>query len=171
AARHSPAAVLAMIELGDFLEAKGVKNVIGYNKGGTTEAAGLRFTLVDAHHSSSFGEQDGTIVYTGEPAGYIVTLEDGRRVYVAGDTCVFGDMALIGRLYKPDVAILPIGDFFTMGPMEAAEATRLLGVSTVVCTHYGTFPALTGTPDQLRKEASDISGLEVLDTSPGGTIE
>jgi L-ascorbate metabolism protein UlaG (beta-lactamase superfamily) len=171
AAKHSPGAVLAMIELGDYLEGKGVQNVVGYNKGGTAEAAGLRFTMVDAHHSSSFGEQDGTIVYTGEPAGYVVTLEDERRVYIAGDTCVFGDMALIGRLYKPDIAVLPIGDFFTMGPMEAAEATRLLGVKKVVCTHYGTFPALTGKPDALREQASDISGLEVLDTSPGGTIE
>src|SRR5436305_12069331 len=171
AAKHSPGAVLAMIELGDYLEGKGVQNVIGYNKGGTAEAAGLRFTMVDAHHSSSFGEQDGTIVYTGEPAGYVVTLEDERRVYIAGDTCVFGDMALIGRLYKPDIAVLPIGDFFTMGPMEAAEATRLLGVKKVVCTHYGTFPALTGTPDALREQASDIAGLAVLDTSPGGIIE
>ena len=170
AARHSPSAVLAMVELGDYLESKGVENVIGYNKGGTVEAAGLRFTMVDAHHSSSIQDGD-TIVYTGEPAGYIVTLEDDRRVYVAGDTCVFGDMALIGRLYKPDIAILPIGDFFTMGPFEAAEAIRLLGVRTVVPTHYGTFDALTGTPDALRSEASDVQGLEVLDVPPGGTVE
>ncbi len=170
AAKHSPQAVLAMIELGDYLESKGVDNVIGFNKGGTVEAAGLRFTMVDAHHSSSIQDGD-TIVYTGEPAGYIVTVEDGRRIYVAGDTCVFGDMALIGRLYKPDVAILPIGDFFTMGPFEAAEAIRLLGVRTVVPTHYGTFDALTGTPDALRSEASDVEGLEVLDVRPGGTVE
>ena len=92
-------------------------------------------------------------------------------MYVAGDTSVFGDMALIGRLYKPDVAILPIGDFFTMGPFEAAEAIRMLGVKKVVPTHYGTFPALHGTPDQLRREAADVSGLEVLDVAPGGTVE
>jgi len=170
AAKHSPDAVLAMIELGDFLESKGVQNVIGYNKGGTVEAAGIRFTMVDARHSSSLQDGDA-IVYTGEPAGYIVTVEDGRRIYVAGDTCVFGDMALIGRLYKPDVAILPIGDFFTMGPFEAAEAIRLLGVRTVVPTHYGTFGALSGTPDALRAEASDVQGLEVLDVQPGGTVE
>jgi L-ascorbate metabolism protein UlaG (beta-lactamase superfamily) len=171
AEKHSPDAVLCMIELGDYLEGKGVKNIVGYNKGGTIEAAGIKFTMVDAHHSSSFGEADGTIVYTGEPAGYIVTVEDGRRVYVAGDTCVFGDMALIGRLYKPDVAILPIGDYFTMGPFEAAEAIRLLGVRKVVPTHYATFPIFTGTPDGLRQEAADISGLEVLDVPPGGTVE
>jgi L-ascorbate metabolism protein UlaG (beta-lactamase superfamily) len=170
ATRHTPKAVLAMIELGDYLEAKGVQNVIGYNKGGTAEAEGLKFTMVDARHSSSFTEQDGTILHTGDPNGYIVTLEDGRRVYVAGDTSVFGDMALIGRLYKPDVAILPIGDFFTMGPFEAAEAIRMLGVKKVVPTHYGTFPALHGTPDQLRREAADVSGLEVLDVAPGGTV-
>jgi L-ascorbate metabolism protein UlaG (beta-lactamase superfamily) len=171
AGKHSPGAVLAMIELGDYLEGKGVQNVVGFNKGGTVEAAGLRFTMVDAHHSSSFGEQDGTIVYTGEPAGYIVTLEDDRRVYVAGDTCVFGDMALIGRLYRPEIGILPIGDYFTMGAMEAAEACRLLGIRKVVCTHYKTFPIFTGTPEGLRQEASDIDGLEVLATDPGGTIE
>jgi L-ascorbate metabolism protein UlaG (beta-lactamase superfamily) len=170
AAKHSPQAVLAMIELGDYLGSKGVENVIGFNKGGTVEVAGVKFTMVDAHHSSSLQDGD-TIVYTGEPAGYIVTVEDGRRIYVAGDTCVFGDMALIGRLYKPDVAILPIGDFFTMGPFEAAEAIRLLGVRKVVPTHYGTFDALTGTPDALRSEASDVEGLEVLDVRPGGTID
>jgi L-ascorbate metabolism protein UlaG (beta-lactamase superfamily) len=171
AKKHSPQAVLAMIELGDFLETQGVQNVVGFNKGGTAEAAGIRFTMVDAHHSSSFGQADGTIVYCGEPAGYIVTLENGFKLYVAGDTCVFGDMALIGRLYKPDAAILPIGDFFTMGPFEAAEAIRMLGVKKVVPTHYGTFPALSGTPDQLRQEASDVDGLEVLDVRPGGTVE
>jgi L-ascorbate metabolism protein UlaG (beta-lactamase superfamily) len=171
AGRHNPEAVLAMIELGDYLEGKGVQNIVGFNKGGTVEAAGLRFTMVNAHHSSSFGEEDGTIVYTGEPAGYVVTVEDGRRVYIAGDTCVFGDMALIGRLYRPDVAVLPIGDYFTMGPFEAAEAIRLLGVKKVVPTHFGTFGALTGTPDALRSEASDVEGLEVLDVQPGGTVE
>jgi len=170
ASKHSPEAVLAMVELGGYLEGKGMQKVVGYNKGGTAEAAGLRFTLVDAHHSSSFGEQDGTIVYTGEPAGCIVHLEDDRRLYIAGDTCVFGDMALIGRLYKPDVAVLPIGGYFTMDPYEAAEAIRLLGVKKVVPCHYGTFPLLAGTPDQLRNEAEDVSGLEVLDTEPGGTI-
>jgi L-ascorbate metabolism protein UlaG (beta-lactamase superfamily) len=80
-------------------------------------------------------------------------------------------MALIGRLYRPDVAVLPIGDYFTMGPFEAAEAIRLLGVKKVVPTHFGTFGALTGTPDALRSEASDVEGLEVLDVQPGGTVE
>jgi L-ascorbate metabolism protein UlaG (beta-lactamase superfamily) len=171
AKEKSPAAVMCMIELGDYLGSKGVENIIGGNKGGTLSAEGVSVTLTHAFHSSSYGEEDGTIVYTGEPAGYVVTVEDGRRVYIAGDTCVFGDMALIGRLYRPDVAVLPIGDYFTMGPFEAAEAIRLLGVKKVVPTHFGTFGALTGTPDALRSEASDVEGLEVLDVQPGGTVE
>jgi L-ascorbate metabolism protein UlaG (beta-lactamase superfamily) len=170
ASNGSPDAVIAMIELGDYLEMKGVHNVIGMNKGGSYEVAGLRVTMVDAHHSSSFIEDDGKIVYTGEPAGFVITLESGYRIYIAGDTCVFGDMQLIGRLYKPDLAVLPIGGFFTMDPFEAAEAIRLLGVKKVVGTHWGTFDALAGTPDQLRKEASDVDGLEVLDVEPGGTV-
>ena len=163
------APVVALFELAGYFEGKGVSNMVGMGKGGTTEVAGIRVTMVDAHHSSSF-EDNGQVIYTGEPAGLILTLEDGYRIYVAGDTCVFGDMALIGRLYKPDVAILPIGDFFTMGPFEAAEAIRLLGVTKVVPSHYATFPLLTGTPDALRREASDVAGLEVLDVEPGGTV-
>ncbi len=168
-AKATNAPVVGMIELASYLAGKGVENTVGFNKGGTIEAAGIKVTLVDAHHSSSI-EDGGQIVYLGEPAGLILTLEDGYRVYVAGDTCVFGDMALIGRLYKPDLAILPIGDFFTMGPFEAAEAIRLLGVTKVVPSHYKTFPIFTGTPDGLRDAASDVAGLEVLDVEPGGTI-
>jgi L-ascorbate metabolism protein UlaG (beta-lactamase superfamily) len=169
AAAGKPDAVICMIELGDYLEGKGVENVAGMNKGGTIEVAGCWVTLVQASHSSSFVEDDGTYMYLGDPVGFIVRTGE-VTVYIAGDTCVFGDMALIGRLYKPDVAVLPIGGYFTMDPYEAAEAVRLLGVKKVVPCHYGTFPLLAGTPDQLRKEADDVSGLEVLDVEPGGTI-
>jgi L-ascorbate metabolism protein UlaG (beta-lactamase superfamily) len=171
AERHSPQAVLCMVELGDYLERQGVQNVVAFNKGGTVEVAGIRFTMVPASHSSSIGDDNGGIIYLGEANGYVVTVENGFRIYVAGDTCVFGDMALIGRLYAPDLAILPIGDHFTMGPFEAAEAIRLLGVKRVVPTHYGTFGLLTGTPNALRDAATDVSGLEVLDVQPGGTVE
>jgi L-ascorbate metabolism protein UlaG (beta-lactamase superfamily) len=170
AERHSPKAVIAMVELGDYLERRGVENVIGMNKGGTVEAAGIRFTMVPASHSSSIADDQGNIIYLGEANGYVVTLENGYRIYVAGDTCVFGDMALIGRMYSPDLAILPIGDHFTMGPFEAAEAIRLLGVKRVVPTHYGTFGLLTGTPQHLREAAADVLGLEVLDVRPGETV-
>jgi L-ascorbate metabolism protein UlaG (beta-lactamase superfamily) len=136
----------------------------GPNKGGTVDVDGIKITLTDANHSSS--TNDGT--YAGEPAGLVVELEDGFTLYFAGDTTVFGDMALIRRIYKPEVAVLPIGDHFTMGPREAAVALELLGVARCVPCHYGTFPLLTGTPDELRKLAP---GVEVLSPEPGETIQ
>lgn len=172
AKEKSPAAVMCMIELGDYLGSKGVENIIGGNKGGTLSAEGVSVTLTHAFHSSSYGEEDGTIVYTGEPAGLIITLENGYRIYFAGDTTVFGDMALIGELYKPDLAMLPIGDFFTMGPMEAAKAVELLGVKHVLGMHYGTFPLLTGTPQALRDELAKrgLTDVEVEELQPGETL-
>ncbi|MDX6513443.1 MAG: hypothetical protein QOE36_2947, partial [Gaiellaceae bacterium] len=136
----------------------------GPNKGGTVEAAGIRFTLVNAFHSSS--SEDGD--YLGEAAGIVVEFENGTTVYFAGDTCVFGDMRLIGEIYEPDLAVLPIGDHFTMGPREAAVALELLGVRQCVPCHYGTFPLLRGTPAQLRELAP---GVEILEPQPGETIE
>jgi L-ascorbate metabolism protein UlaG (beta-lactamase superfamily) len=172
AKEKSPAAVICMIELGDYLGSKGVENIIGGNKGGTLSAEGVSVTLTHAFHSSSYGEEDGTIVYTGEPAGLIITLENGYRIYFAGDTTVFGDMALIGELYKPDLAMLPIGDFFTMGPMEAAKAVELLGVKHVLGMHYGTFPLLTGTPEGLRDELGKrgLTDVVVEELKPGQTL-
>ena len=172
AKEKSPAAVICMIELGDYLGSKGVENIMGGNKGGTLSAEGVSVTLTHAFHSSSWGEDDGTIVYTGEPAGLIITLENGYRIYFAGDTTVFGDMALIGELYQPDLAMLPIGDFFTMGPMEAAKAVELLGVKHVLGMHYGTFPLLTGTPQGLRDELGKrgITDVVVEELKPGDTL-
>jgi L-ascorbate metabolism protein UlaG (beta-lactamase superfamily) len=172
AREKSPAAVMCMIELGDYLGTKGVENIVGGNKGGTLSAEGVSVTLTHAFHSSSYGEEDGTIVYTGEPAGLIITLENGYRIYFAGDTTVFGDMALIGELYKPDLAMLPIGDFFTMGPMEAAKAVELLGVKHVLGMHYGTFPLLTGTPQGLRDELAKrgLTDVVVEELEPGETL-
>jgi L-ascorbate metabolism protein UlaG (beta-lactamase superfamily) len=161
AKQHSPA-VVCMIELGDWLGAQGVETE-GMNKGGTVDLDGVRVTLTDARHSSSTA--DGT--YAGEPAGVVIEL-DGTRVYHAGDTCVFGDMQLIGRIYEPDVAILPIGGYFTMDPREAAVALELLGVKRCVPCHYGTFPVLSGTPDELRQLAPNV---EVLAPEPGETVQ
>lgn len=169
-AQSTGAQVVAMVELADYLETKGVTNVVGINKGGSTEVAGFRIHMTDARHSSSITLADNTMIYTGEPAGYVIELEDGFKLYHAGDTCVFGDMALIRKLLEPDIALLPIGDFYTMGPRSAAEAVRLLGVKTVIPMHYGTFPVLVGTPDELRKEADDVDGLEVVDLKPGDSI-
>jgi len=163
--RFSPE-VVAQVELKGWLGGQGanVGELPGPNKGGTVEAAGLKFTLTNAFHSSS--SDDGA--YLGEACGIVVEAENGTKLYFAGDTCVFGDMQLIGRIYEPDVAILPIGDHFTMGPREAAVALELLGTRRCVPCHYGTFPILVGRPDELRQLAPEV---DVVDVEPGGTIE
>ena len=165
AQRHS-APVVAMVELAGWLAANGVEedSVTGFNKGGTVEAAGVKFTLTNAFHSSS--APDGT--YAGEPAGLVLTAENGTRIYFAGDTCVFGDMALIGRIYEPDVAVLPIGDHYTLGPREAAVALELLGTKRCVPCHWGTFPLLTGTAAELAKLAP--AGVLVEQIEPGDSV-
>jgi L-ascorbate metabolism protein UlaG (beta-lactamase superfamily) len=109
-------------------------------------------------------------VYGGEAAGLLIRLPGGFTVYHAGDTCVFGDMKLIGELYAPDVALLPIGDHYTMGPREAAYAVKLLGVKDVIPMHYATFPVLTGTPEELRKECASIAGLTIHALKPGESL-
>lgn len=174
-AKKTGATVVAIVEIGDWLEGKGVENVVAMNKGGTAEVAGIKFHMTHALHSSTFyyeeeGKSGWEVIHGGEAAGYVIELEGGFKLYHAGDTAVFGDMALIKKLLAPDIALLPIGDFYTMGPRSAAEAVRLLGVKTVIPMHYGTFPALAGTPDELRKETDDIAGLEVVDLKPGGSI-
>jgi L-ascorbate metabolism protein UlaG (beta-lactamase superfamily) len=162
-AKQHGATVVAPVELADWLQIKHeLKNVRDPNKGGTVDVDGVKFTLTNAHHSSS----NDNLEYMGEPCGIVVTTEDGKKVYFAGDTCVFGDMQLIGRLYSPDVAVLPIGDHYTMGPKEASLAVELLGVKRVVPCHYGTFPALTGTPAEL-EVASDVTVEKV---EPGGSV-
>jgi L-ascorbate metabolism protein UlaG (beta-lactamase superfamily) len=165
--RFSPS-VVAMNELAIWLEGQGVEGASGggMNKGGTQEVDGIRFTMTQAIHSSGFSG-DGDPVYLGEPAGFVVEFENGTKVYFAGDTAVFGDMSLIGRIYRPDVAVLPIGDHFTMGPREAAVALELLGARRCVPCHYGTFPLLKGTPDELR----GLTDVELLVPEPGETIE
>ena len=162
------AQIVAQVELKGWLGRQGapVGDLPGLNKGGSQEIGGLRFTLVNAFHTSSSPPDGG---YLGEACGLVVRLEDGSAVYFAGDTCVFGDMQLIGRIYRPDVAVLPIGDWFTMGPQEAAVALELLGSPRCVPCHYGTFPLLTGTPAALLELAP--AGVEIVELEPGGTLE
>lgn len=170
-ARSSGAPVVAMVELIGWLSNKGVDQgqLVEMNKGGTVEVAGCRVHMTNAQHSSSV-EDGGLPVYVGEPAGFVIEFDNGFKVYHSGDTAVMADMGLIGRLLEPDVALLCIGDWYTMGPRSAAEAIRLLGVKTVIPMHYGTFPVLTGTPEQLRQEAKDVEGLEVLELQPGDSV-
>jgi L-ascorbate metabolism protein UlaG (beta-lactamase superfamily) len=156
------------------LDERAAEKVVGMNKGGTVAAGGVRVTMVHADHSSGEWTENrgGTNVYLGEPAGFVVELENGRRLYHAGDTALFGDMALIAELHRPDVAFLPIGGHYTMDPRAAARAVKLLGVSAVVPIHYGTFPILAGTPAELRTELASL-GLEsvrVIAPEPGVAV-
>jgi L-ascorbate metabolism protein UlaG (beta-lactamase superfamily) len=157
--------VVAPVELADWLQIKHkLDDVRDPNKGGTVDVDGVRFTFTDANHSSS----NDDLAYMGEPCG-IVIRTDGKSIYFAGDTNVFGDMqTVIARLYKPDVAVLPIGDHYTMGPEEAALAVELLGVKRVVPCHWGTFPALTGTPEALADKVGGDVTVERIE--PGDTV-
>ncbi|MBI1875780.1 MAG: metal-dependent hydrolase [Acidobacteria bacterium] len=168
-ARATGAPVVAIFEICKWLEQKGLTNLMPMNKGGTERVADIAVTMVDARHSSSMIE-GSTFVYLGEPAGYVLRFEDGVTAYFAGDTSLFGDMRLIAELHHPDLAFLPIGDRFTMGPESAAKACELLQVKQVVPMHYGTFPVLTGTPARLR-ELVEPRGVEVLELRPGETTE
>lgn len=162
-AKAHRAQVVGIFELCHWLESKGVENTEPMNKGGTLEVAGLRVTMVHADHSCGILD-NGKILYGGEAVGYVIEFPNGFRLYHAGDTAVFGDMRLIGQLYAPAVACLPIGDRFTMSPREAALAASLLGVKRVIPMHHGTFPLLTGKPDQLRRAAK---GIDVIALKPG----
>lgn len=163
-------AIVCNVEIHHFLRKQGVASTAPMNKGGTQEVAGLRFTMVHAVHSSGI-EDGGEMIYGGEACGFVITLEDGTRLYHAGDTAVFSDMALIGELYAPDIAILPIGDHYTMSPREAALAVRLLKPRRVVPAHFGTYPILTGTPDALRAEMAKLGvTAEVVALKPGQSL-
>jgi L-ascorbate metabolism protein UlaG (beta-lactamase superfamily) len=167
-ARTTGAQVVAPYELGVWLREKGLKRVSGMNPGGTITAAGMTITMVPAVHSSSIEEGD-VPRYAGVAAGYVVKFEHGLTVYYAGDTALFGDMRLIGQIYQPSMAFLPIGDVYTMGPEQAAIACTLLGVKDVVPMHFGTSPELTGTPAKLRELAP--SGVNVIQLKPGETFD
>jgi L-ascorbate metabolism protein UlaG (beta-lactamase superfamily) len=161
--------VIAQVELRGWLSLNGLSQdpTQAINKGGTVVVDGVKLTLTHANHSSSVFA-DGQFLYTGESCGYVLELEDGFKLYFSGDTNVFGDMSLIGRIYAPDVAVLCIGNHFTMGPHEAAVALDLLGVIRCVPCHYGTFPILTGTSEALRELAPP--GVEILAPEPGDTL-
>jgi L-ascorbate metabolism protein UlaG (beta-lactamase superfamily) len=165
AKRHG-CTVVALVELSGWLGKQGVDEtkLPAPNKGGTVDVDGVKLTLTNAFHSGS--APDGT--YGGEPSGIVLETENGTTFYFAGDTCVFGDMQLIGRIYEPDVAILPIGDHYTMGPREAAVAVELIGAKRCVPCHWGTFPVLTGTPDELEKLAP--SGVTIERVAPGESV-
>jgi len=164
-AKKHGATVAAIYELADYLKAKGAPETIGFNLGGTVDLGGTAVTMVDAKHSAGAADEKGTH-YVGVATGFVLEIAGGPVLYHAGDTCVFGDMQLIRELHHPQVAMLPIGGHYTMGPKEAALACRLLAPQTVLPIHWGTFPALTGTPEQLA--ALVAPSVKVVSWVPGG---
>lgn len=167
-ARETGALVVAPYELCDWVGRKGITHTAPMNKGGSLDVQDLRISMTDARHSSGCLD-NGTMVYMGEACGYVLRLEDGVTIYYAGDTSLFGDMKLIGETFRPDIAVLPIGDRFTMGPQDAAIACEWLGVRQVIPMHWGTFPLLTGTPDTFRRHLRD--DIQMLELRPGDTAQ
>jgi L-ascorbate metabolism protein UlaG (beta-lactamase superfamily) len=168
ARKHNPM-VVGIFELCLWMQKKGAQQIAPMNKGGTQQVADFKVTMVNAVHSCGIQDDDGSIVYGGEACGYVIEFENGVKLYHAGDTAVFGDMALIRDLYAPDIACLPIGDHFTMSPKEASYACSLLRPKTVIPMHFGTFPLLTGRPSELKKLVADM-GIDVLELKPGQTV-
>src|SRR5262245_38727553 len=166
AKKHRPKTVVACYEIVSWLAAQGVENGQGMNLGGTVDVLGMKVTMVRADHSS--GLPDGS--YGGVAAGFVAELPGGFCFYHAGDTALFSDMQLIGELHRPELAFLPIGDLFTMDPRQAARACRFLGVRRVIPIHWGTFPALTGTPDQLGRALEELGvACDVIPLAPGAS--
>ena len=168
AREHRPQHVIGSYEVCHYLASRGVANTQGMNLGGRQTVLGLEVTMVRADHSSGIRDEDGNLLYGGLAAGYMVRQPGGCTFYHAGDTALFSDMQLLGELYRPELAFLPIGDLFTMDPHQAARACRLLGVRTVIPLHWGTFPALVGTPEMLAREIkTQGANCEVVKLLPG----
>jgi L-ascorbate metabolism protein UlaG (beta-lactamase superfamily) len=161
--------VVGIYETCHWLESKGVENTLPMNKGGSQKAGDVTLTMTHAVHSCGILDE-GKIIYGGEAAGYVMRFADGRVIYFAGDTNVFSDMQLIEQLYRPELAFLPIGDLFTMSPREAAVACKLLRPRKVIPMHFGTFPPLTGKPQDLADLVSG-SGVEVWPLEPGKPVD
>ena len=168
-ARATKPKIVTNYEISEWMASKGIDrdSLIGASTGGTVDVDGIKVTFVHAEHSCGITDGD-QLVYGGLAAGLVIEFENGYTIYFAGDTDVFGDMALIRELHEPEVAFLPIGDWYTMSPRRAAKAAELLGVKTVVPMHFGTFPILTGKPADLQKLVG--SGVKVLDIKPGDTV-
>ena len=156
--------LVAVYELASYVGGKGVASTIGMNLGGTVQLDDVAATMVEAKHSAAATDEDGTHE-VGVATGFVLSVADGPVLYHAGDTAVFGDMQLIRELYQPKVAMLPIGGHYTMGPREAAMAVKFLAPQVVLPLHFGTFPPLKGTPQQLA--ALVDSSVQVLDWKPG----
>lgn len=166
------AKIVCMFDMVGWLTAQGLteERLIGFNRGGTVEVAGVRATMTTAHHSSTYN-YNGNIIAMGEAAGYILRMDNGFTIYHTGDTAVTYDMQIMGELYQPDLTILPIGDWFTMDPRQAAYALKLIRSKYAIPGHYGTFPILSGTPAKLREHLQEFGvECEVIELKPGESV-
>jgi len=172
-ARKTGATVLCIFEVGEYLQSQGVpaEQVIGMNMGGTFIADGITFNMVPALHSSGISLGKHKMVTGGNPVGFVIRFENGFTLYDTGDSDVFGDMELIAQRFHPELLILPIGGRFTMDPQGAALACRLISPRYVIPNHYGTFPILSGTPDELERALVDRPDIKILTISPGESVE
>lgn len=168
AQKHRPI-VIGTYELCTWLESQGVNHCHAMNIGGTQQVLnGIRITQVQALHSSSVMEDNGNNTYAGSATGFVVRLDSGYTFYHAGNTGLFSDMKLIAELYRPSLAFLPIGDLYSMDPLQAAHACKFLEVEQVVPIFWGTFPMLTGTPDMFDMELNNLGvNCEMIPLHPG----
>ena len=167
-AKKHNSTVAAIYELAAYVKSHGAENILGFNIGGTVQLDDVAVTMVEAKHSAGADGKDGA-QYAGVATGFVLSVVDGPVLYHAGDTTVFSDMKLIKELYRPEIAMLPIGGFYTMGPKEAALAAKFIEPKAILPIHFGTFPALTGTPDQLDEHLG--GAVEVIRVVPGQTIQ
>lgn len=170
-AKDTGAPIVCIYDITAWLGRRGVpeSQLIGFNKGGTVEVAGVRITMTNAVHSSTLADGDA-LVPMGSECGFVLRQDSGFTVYITGDTAAHADMQIVGELYRPDLAILPIGGHFTMDPHQAAYALKLIGARYAVPGHWGTFPLLAGTPDQLREHCAAFGvAAEVIALAPGET--
>ncbi|MCK5552463.1 MAG: metal-dependent hydrolase, partial [Deltaproteobacteria bacterium] len=165
-AKKTGAKIIAMPEITQYMSNRGLTDLVGMNKGGTFTSEGIHMTMVHALHNSSIREGN-QVIYGGDSVGFVVRFENGFSVYHAGDTDVFMDMKIIGDLYKPQVALLPIGSHYTMGPEGAVYACKLIRPKYVISMHFSTFPVLTGTPEAFGKLMKEVPETKVIALKPG----
>jgi L-ascorbate metabolism protein UlaG (beta-lactamase superfamily) len=169
-ARRDGSLVICIHELSKYLECQGIE-AVGMNMGGTVEANGIRVTMVNSNHSSDLDFLEG-MGPGGSSCGFILELEDGRKLYHSGDTGIFGDMKTVIRdIYKPHLALLPIGDRFTMGPREARIAVGWLEVDVVIPMHYNTFPVIEQNPQGFKEDVESSTRAKVVVLEPGETYQ
>lgn len=166
-AKQSGGTVVSVFEMANFAARKGAQSH-GMHIGGSHTFNGVKIKLTPAWHGTGFGE--GPAEYLGTPCGFLITI-DGRTIYHSGDTGLFGDMELIGRLHPADLALLPIGDNFTMGPEDALEAVKMLKPKRVVPIHYNTFPLIKQDPLEFKAEVEAATEAKVTVLAPGESFE